>query len=215
MGLFNYIKVEQDLPLNDELKTLNIDFKKEEFQTKELEDNAMVTYIIRDNKLFQIQEEGHFEELPEDEKTKDSPFGFILNRKYVRDKREEIFREDYTGTFYFGCCIYGETIDATDFYPDWKCVVINGVIKEITIISEYSKHSSKDRIEQQFEWEKEKETHNRKMKCPVYNFYYNYYVLPLDRFGWYLSKKLYIITRFVEWVRFYGIRNVISFLTPR
>ena len=37
MGMFNYIKVEQDLPLNDELKALNIDFKKEEFQTKELE----------------------------------------------------------------------------------------------------------------------------------------------------------------------------------
>ena len=33
MGLFNYIKVEQELPLNEELKALNIDFKKEEFQT--------------------------------------------------------------------------------------------------------------------------------------------------------------------------------------
>jgi hypothetical protein len=54
MGMFNYIKVEQDLPLNEELKALNIDFKKEEFQTKELEDNVMSNYIFRYFRLFDL-----------------------------------------------------------------------------------------------------------------------------------------------------------------
>ena len=64
MGMFNYIKVEQDLPLNEELKALNIDFKQEEYQTKELEDNVMTTYIIRDYRLFELKTTGHWEDNP-------------------------------------------------------------------------------------------------------------------------------------------------------
>jgi hypothetical protein len=65
------------------------------------------------------------------------------------------------------------------------------------------------------EWDKEAETHKNKMKCPVYSFYYNYYVKKVDRFGWYLTKKLYTIIRVVEWVRFTAIRRLVAFLTPR
>ena len=108
-----------------------------------------------------------------------------------------------------------ESIDATDFYPDWRCVVVNGVVKELTIIPDYTKLPSRDRIEQQMEWDKELETHKNKMKCPVYRAYFNYYVKPVDKFGWLLVRKLYSVTRFVEWIRFTGIRRVISFLTPR
>ena len=53
MGLFNYVKVEQELPLDATLKTLNHNWRDEEYQTKELEDNVMITYILRDNKLYE------------------------------------------------------------------------------------------------------------------------------------------------------------------
>lgn len=216
MGLFNYIRIEQELPLDATLKTLNHNWRDEEYQTKELEENAMITYILRDNKLFELVEEGHFEEVSsEQQKEDDSKFGFIWDRKYVKDSSKEVWRENYTGTFSFGCVVYGDNIDANDFYPDWRCVVVNGVVKELTIIPEYTKLSSRDRIEQQMEWDKEIETHKNKMKCPVYRTYFNYYVKPVDKFSWYLVKKLYGVVRFVEWFRFTGIRKATSFLTPR
>ena len=215
MGLFNSVKVEQKLPLDDTLRALNHNWQSEEYQTKELEDNVMITYIIRDNKLYEEKVEGHWQEVTPDEKKRDSKLGLLWDSKFVRDKTEQVWRENYTGTFTFGCVIYGDTIDATDFYPDWRCVVVNGEVKELTILSEYSKHSSRDRIEQQIIWDKEKETHDKKMRCPVYKTYYNYYVMPLDKFGWDVSRKLYSITKLVEWIRFYGIRKLITFLTPR
>jgi len=216
MGLFNYIKVEQELPLDPTLKTLNHNWRDEEYQTKELEENVMITYILRDNKLYEEVVKGHYEEVSSEEKKKDNnKFGLFWDKKYVRDSREEIWREDYTGTFSFGCVVYGNTIDATDFYPDWRCVVVNGEVKELTIVKDYTKLPSRDRIEQQMEWDKELETHKNKMKCPIYSFYFNNYVKPLDRFGWYVSRKLYSVTKFIEWIRFSGIRKLITFLTPR
>ncbi|NBP55942.1 hypothetical protein EBU71_05295 [bacterium] len=215
MGLFNYIKVEQELPLDATLKTLNHNWRDEEYQTKELEESSMVTYIIRDNKLYEEVVEGHWQEITPEEKKRDGKIGLFWNERFVRDKTEQVWRQNYTGTFTFGCVVYGDTIDSTDFYPDWRCVVVNGEVKELTILPEYSKYSSKDRIEQQIEWDKEKETHDRKMKCPVYSFYFNYYVKPMDKFGWYVSRKLYSIIKLVEWIRFYGIRKLITFLTPR
>ena len=216
MGMFNYVKVEQELPLDATLQTLNRNWRDEEYQTKELEENSMITYILRDNKLYEEVVEAHWEEVsPEEKKKDDNRFGLFWDKKYVRDSSKEVWREDYTGTFSFGCVVYGNTIDETDFYPDWRCVVVNGVIKELTIVKDYSKYPSRDRIEQQMEWDKELETHKNKMKCPVYSFYFNYYVKPVDKFGWYLVRKLYKVTKFVEWVRFTGIRRLIAFLTPR
>lgn len=216
MGMFNYIKVEQELPLDATLKTLNHNWRDEEYQTKELEENAMVTYILRDNKLFELVEEGHWEEVSVEEKKKDnSKFGFIWDKKYIKDSSKEVWRENYTGTFTFGCVVYGNTIDGTDFYPDWRCVVVNGEVKELTIVKDYTKLSSRDRIEQQIEWDKELRDHKEKMTNPFYNLYFNYYVKPLDKFGWVLVRRLYAVTRFVEWIRFTGIRKVITFLTPR
>ena len=216
MGLFNYVKVEQELPLDATLKTLNHNWRDEEYQTKELEDNVMITYILRDNKLYEEVVEAHWEEVSPEEKKKDgNKFGLFWDKKYVRDSSKEVWREDYTGTFSFGCVVYGDTIDSTDFYPDWRCVVVNGEVKELTIVKDYTKLPSRDRIEQQIEWDKELETHKNKMKNPFYNFYFNYYVKPVDKFSWILVRKLYAITRFVEWIRFYGIRKLITFLTPR
>lgn len=217
MGLFNYVKVEQELPLDATLKTLNHNWRDEEYQTKELEVNIMDTYILRDNKLFLEKIEGHYEEYTPEEKEKNKSLGFLIARdqKFVRDSTKEIWKQDYTGTFEFGCVVYGDTIDGTDYYPDWRCVVVDGVVKELTIVKDYSKYPSKDRIEQQMEWDKEAETHKNKMKCPVYSFYYNYYVKKVESLGWFLTKKLYVVVKVIEWVRFAGIRRLVAFLTPR
>ena len=208
------------MPLDDTLKALNHNWRGEEYQTKELEDNVMATYILNDNKLFEEIVEGHREpkskeELEEDKKIYGKRFSSIWNDKFVVDKKYQKFRNDYTGTFVFGCVVNGETIDSTDFFPDWKAVVVEGIVKELTILPEYTKFSSKDRIENQRKFDEELETHRRKMKCPVYKFYYTYYVQVVEKFSWKAQRLISKVIRGLDWVNWKGIRLLVKILTPR
>jgi len=215
MGMFNYIKVEQDLPINDELKALNIDFKKEEFQTKELEESLMSTYIIRDYRLFELKVSGYWEDNPDYVKD-DTRFGEFFNKnKWVKDIEEEVFRDDYTGTFTFGAYISGKTKESYDYFPDWKCVVVKGLLTEISLITPVEKNSSGKRIEAEEFFYKEIEDHERKMKCPAYSFYFKYYVKTMNLVEWKLSVGIVKIINFLNWLQWKGIRKVIKILTPR
>ena len=215
MGLFNYVKVEQDLPLNEELKALNIDFKKEEFQTKELEESLMSSYIIRDYRLFELKSFGHWEDNPDYVKD-GSRFGEFFNKNsWVKDREEEAFRGDYTGSFTFGAYISGKTKESYDYFPDWKCVVVKGLVTEMSLISPIEKNSSKQRIEAEESFKKELDDHDRKMRCPVYSFYFKYYVKTMNLIEWKLSAGINTIIKFLNWLQWKGIRKVIRFLSPR
>jgi hypothetical protein len=215
MGMFNYIKVEQDLPINDELKALNVDFKKEEFQTKELEDNVMATYIIRDYKLFELKVTSHWEDNPDYVKD-GSRFGEFFNKnKLVKDSEEEVFRDDFTGTFTFGAYVLGQSKESYDWFPDWKCVVVKGLITEISLITPVGKNSSGTRIELDEQFQKDLDDHERKMKCPVYSFYFKYYVKTMNLLEWKLSIGINQIIKFLNWLQWKGIRKLIRILTPR
>ena len=215
MGMFNYIKVEQDLPLNDELKALNIDFKKEEFQTKEIEDNILATYIIRDYRLFELKENGHWEDNPDYVKD-GTRFGEFFNKnKWVKDNKEEVFRDDYTGIFTFGTYVLGQDKESYDWFPDWKCVVVQGLLTEISLVKPVDRNSSKARIELDEQFKKQLDDHERKMKCPVYSFYFKYYVKTMNLVEWKLSIGINHIIRFLNWLQWKGIRKLIRILTPR
>ena len=215
MGMFNYIKVEQDLPLNEELKALNIDFKQEEHQTKELEDNIMTTYIIRDYRLFELKTTGHWEDNPSYVKGETKFSEFFNKNRWVEDSKEEVFRDDYTGTFTFGNYIYGETKESYDLFPDWKCVVVKGLLTEISLITPIEKHSSKDRIEFNESFEKKMDDHKSKMKCPVYSLYFNYYVRTIEKIEWKLYHLINRFIKFLNWLQWKGIKKLIKVLTPR
>jgi hypothetical protein len=215
MGLFNYIKVEQDLPLNEELKALNIDFKKEEFQTKELEENAMITYIIRDYRLFELKITGHWEDNPDYVVGNGRFREFFDKNKWVEDSRKEIFRDDFTGVFTFGCYILGKDINDDDLFPDWKCVVIKGLVEEMSLITPVDRNSSKSRIEADEAFKKELDDHDRKMRCPVYSFYFKYYVKTMNLIEWKLDALIGNTIRLLDWLRWKGIRKLIKILTPR
>jgi len=215
MGLFNYVKVEQELPLDATLRTLNRNWRDEEFQTKELEENYLNTFILRDNKLFELVVEGHWEENPDHIIDNGRFREFFSKNKWVEDSRKEVFREDYTGTFVFGCVVYGDNIDGLDFYPDWKAVVVKGEVKELTILPEYQKYPSKDRIEHQLKLEAEINLHEKKMRCPVYRIYFNYYVRSVEKTGWTIQKYITKLTRALDWINWRGIRFIVKVLTPR
>lgn len=222
MGLFNYIRVEQELPLDATLKTLNRNWRDEEFQTKELEENALSTFILRDNKLFEEIIEGHYEDKTKEEIEEDNRkysnwirLPSLWKQKWIVDKKYDKFRDDYTGTFTFGCVVNGDNIDGTDFFPDWKAVVVKGEVKELTILSEYQKYSSKDRIESQLKWEAEINLHEKKMRCPVYRFYFNYYVRSVEKTGWAIQRLITKGIRVLDWMNWKGIRLLVKVLTPR
>jgi hypothetical protein len=220
MGLFNYVRVEQELPLDATLKTLNRNWRDEEFQTKELEENALSTFILRDNKLYEEITEGHYEDRTEEEVKESKKFygsrlSSLWKQKFVVDRKYEKFRDDYTGTFTFGCVVNGDNIDGTDFYPDWKAVVINGEVKELTILSEYQKYPSKDRIESQLKLEAEINLHEKKMRCPVYKIYFNYYIRSVEKTGWAIQALITKGIRVLDWINWRGIRFIVKVLTPR
>jgi len=215
MGMFNYIKVEQDLPLNDELKALNIDFKKEEFQTKEIEDNILATYIIRDYRLFELKENGHWEDNPDYVKD-GTRFGEFFNKnKWVKDNKEEVFRDDYTGTFTFGTYVLGQDKESYDWFPDWKCVVVQGLLTEISLVKPVDRNSSKARLELDEQFKKQLDDHETKLKCPVYSFYFKYYVRTFEKIEWKLYNIINRIISFLNWLQWKGIRKLIKVLTPR
>ena len=215
MGMFNYIKVEQELPLNDELKALNNDWRKEPFQTKELGENLMDTYIIRNNNLYRVESHGHWEDNPDYVKDGSRFSEFFNKNKLVEDSREEVFRDDYTGTFTFGNYIYGETKESYDLFPDWKCVVVKGLLTEISLITPIEKHSSKDRIESDENFFKKIDDHKTKMKCPVYSLYFNYYVRTIEKIEWKVYHLINRIISFLNWLQWRGIKKLINVLTPR
>lgn len=215
MGMFNYIKVEQDLPLNEELKALNIDFKREEYQTKELGESLMDTYIIRDYRLFELKVDGHWEDNPSYVKGETKFSEFFNKNRWVEDSKEEVFKDDYTGTFTFGNYIYGKTKESYDLFPDWKCVVVKGLLTEISLITPIEKHSSKDRIECNESFEKKIDDHKAKMKCPAYSLYFNYYVKPLESLGRKISNSLNKLIKILNWLQWKGVSKVVNLLTPR
>ena len=215
MGMFNYIKVEQDLPLNDELKALNVDFKKEEFQTKELEESLMSTYIIRDYRLYELKITSHWEDNPDYVKD-GSRFGEFFNKnKLVKDSEEEVFRDDFTGTFTFGTYVLGQDKESYDWFPDWKCVVVQGLLTEISLVKPVDRNSSKARLELDEQFKKQLDDHKTKMKCPVYSFYFKYYVRTFEKIEWKLYNIINRIISFLNWLQWKGIRKLIKVLTPR
>ena len=223
MGLFNYVKVEQELPLDATLRTLNRNWRDMEFQTKELEDNALFTYILRDNKLYEEIIEGHYEpKTPEEIEESKKFYGKLSSRlssiyeeKWIVDKKTEKFRDDYTGTFIFGCVVYGDSIDGLDFFPDWKAVVVNGEVKELRILKDYNKYSSKDRIENEIKLDIEIARHERKMRCPIYRIYFNYYVRSVEKISWKIQGSITKLIRGLEWINWRGMKFFVKVLTPR
>jgi hypothetical protein len=85
----------------------------------------------------------------------------------------------------------------------------------MSLVSPVDRHSSKARIEADQAFRKELDDHERKMRCPVYSFYFKYYVKTMNVIEWKLDAGINTIIKFFNWLRWKGIRKVIRILTPR
>ena len=107
------------------------------------------------------------------------------------------------------------TENDNDIFPDWKAVVVKGVVTELTLVEDYFKKSSKDRVELDKKFKDQIETHQRKMDSLVYSFYFNYYVKPIESLGRKISYNLNKPIKVLNWLQWKGISKAVNLLTPR
>jgi len=85
----------------------------------------------------------------------------------------------------------------------------------LTLVEDYFKKSSKDRVDLDKKFQDQIETHQRKMKCPVYSLYFNYYVKPIESLGRKISINLNKSIKILNWLQWKGISKAVNLLTPR
>ena len=88
--MFDYITCKSLLPINDELRQLNIDWQEREFQTKEL-DNCLCKFVItEDGTLIENVEEYEYEYYSKEEAKQQKPWNLIKNSKLVNSYKKII-----------------------------------------------------------------------------------------------------------------------------
>ena len=141
MGLFDTVIVEEDLPITDDMKRLNIDTRlnlkrltnKDKrldefctpFQTKGL-DRYLDTYYIRDKKLY-IQ-------------------------KYKTETKEDPYLEEvpFHGTFNIYTGI-NDIMDRWDVWVEYKVVYNHGNLENIELV-EFKQESNEERRNKEIKW---------------------------------------------------------------
>ena len=85
--MFDSIYVKTKLPLNEDLKNLNVKWEELEFQTKDLE-NCLLRYDINDDKIVEHVVEREYVHYTEEEKIL---LGNVLSFKIILDAKSKIF----------------------------------------------------------------------------------------------------------------------------
>ena len=91
MGMFDNLKCKYELPLNDKLKSLNLEWSTLTFQTKDL-DNCLCDYrITEDGELFEdIKEYERTYYTPEEKKSgKLKPWDIVKECKLIKEYSEK------------------------------------------------------------------------------------------------------------------------------
>lgn len=130
MSMFDEITVEKDLPIPEELKQLNFNWKTHNFQTKDL-DNCMLKYVIKeDGRLFEHVIERDYIPWSEEEKKAKKISSWDL-WKDVIEKGERWDEINHHGTIVF--YTYENFDDTQDFWLEFKAYFVYGKIDKIEL----------------------------------------------------------------------------------
>lgn len=137
--MFSYIFCKTPLPLNEELKSLDVKWDEIEFQTKDLE-NCLEKYIItEDGKLMEEITEYEYTYYTEEEKKSKNhnPWNFIKDQKIIKLYNKNV---DFHGkiTFY-EILKYSET---EDIWVDFDAYFVYGKLDKIQLIKTEKVESS-------------------------------------------------------------------------
>ena len=133
MGMFDEIKIKRDLPLPEEVKGLDIDWKEVRFQTKDLE-NLMDEYLIDNNALYQRIVELEYIEYTEEEKKQNrkNKKWFPIYKDVIEKSSYHKKIDDFHGSINF--YHYDELNDDEDFMVDFIAHFIYGNLDRIELL---------------------------------------------------------------------------------
>ena len=156
--MFDEIKVKYDLPLPEDIKDLDVNWKEVRFQTKDLE-NLMDEYLIENNALYQRIVELEYIEFTEEEKkqNKKSKRWFPLYKDVIEKSSYHKKIDDFHGSINF--YHYDQLNDNEDFVVDFIAHFIYGNLDRIQFLK-FEKFESR-RITNE-EWKLKMEEEARK-----------------------------------------------------
>jgi hypothetical protein len=192
--MFDSIKIKRKLPLSKELKNLNIDWNKVNFQTKDLENYMGHYFIDRRGYLFEEVVEGDWIPVPEDQR--DVPWHVAE----FEEKKRYNKKIDFHGVLKFYA--YEELNDKEDFWVDFAAYFIYGKLDKIELLEFKKTESNKFSVE---EWQKEYNEEQKKL-C-------NRIKKVLRKIGWgkfwnFVAKLLYKFSGFIQKIQYYITRYV-------
>jgi hypothetical protein len=200
MGMFDTIIVKRDLPLPEEVKHLNIDWKTYGFQTKDLE-NCMLEYTIDESgKLFEhIVEREYIEYSEEEKKNKERRPWDLWKEVLIKGERHEEVNHHGTIIFY----AYEEFDDAQDFWLDFKAYFVYGKLDKIELL-EFKKQKSHKITNQEIDNKRKQE---QKQPWNVFKKYASY-------IGWRwfwrnASRWCYDLSRVSSGIQMFIIRHML------
>ncbi len=187
--MFDNIIIKQDLPLPEELKQLEKNWKEYTFQTKDL-DNCLFDYWISEKgELFEHVIEREYVPFTEKEKKSKKNKGWNF-WKDVIEKNSYDKQVNYHGTLIF--YTYDELDDDTDFWVEFQSYFVYGKLDKIEL-KEFK--LDKDRKIQNKKWEEE---HKRRAKHPWNRFKHYASYLGWSWFWRHMSKGLYKLSNLVS-----------------
>lgn len=152
MGMFDEIKVNVDLPLDDELKSLSVDWKNKIFQTKDLE-NLMSFYIItEDGDILEEIVEREYIPYTEGELGTKPKFSVW---KDVIEKSRRTQKLDYHGTLIFYCG--AEISEEEDMWIDFKAYFSYGKLDKIILFNKEKTKNHRITLNQLMEQKREED----------------------------------------------------------
>lgn len=157
MGMFDQLKCEKELPLNDELKTLNVKWNEVIFQTKDLE-NCLSDYRInQDGQLVEDVVEKEYTYYTEEERKKLKGWNFIKDQKIIKEYSKKV---EYHGTIRFYELF--ELNEQEDIWAEFDAHFVYGNLDKIELIKTEKQESGKIRMNK---WEEE---HQKKINSIPY-----------------------------------------------
>ncbi len=146
MGMFDYIKCEAKLPLNEELNNLPINWKEVSFQTKDLE-NCLLDYTISESGILieniKKYEYTYFSKEEIKEK-KIKPWNYVKESKLISNTSEII---NFHGKINFGEIL--DFSDDEDIWLDFEAYFIYGKLDRIDLLK-VEKHKSRKKAQENF-----------------------------------------------------------------
>jgi len=166
--MFDYFKVKKEIPIPEELKPLNIDWKNIEFQTKDLENCLLEYFIGEDDYLYEIDIEREYIPFTEEEKNNKENKNWNLWKDVVEKSRTNV-KVDFHGKIRF--YTYETLNENEDFSIDYEAYFIYGRLDKIEIKS-FEKFPSRKKDQEAFlkELEKKENTVSKKIKKVLRKF---------------------------------------------